>query len=46
MGWDYHTYETQPAWFLDEISLIMFQEAQVENLRQKRQQSKLKSRRR
>ena len=33
MGWDYYTYYSQPPWFLEEISLIMFQEAQSENRR-------------
>jgi hypothetical protein len=28
MGWDYYTYEAQPASFIDEIRIIMQQEAQ------------------
>lgn len=27
-GWDYYMYNAQPAWFIDEILLIMYQEAQ------------------
>lgn len=29
-GWDFYTYENQPAWFVEEIMLIIFQERQKE----------------
>lgn len=30
MGWDYYTFENQPQFFVEEIMLIMYQEAQKE----------------
>ncbi len=29
MGWDYYTFDRQPPFFIEEIRLIMNQEAQV-----------------
>lgn len=40
MGWDYHVYNSQPPWFLEEIALIMFQEAQASSRRQNSAQAK------
>ena len=31
MGWDYYTFQAQPAYFIEEIMIIMNQEAQKEN---------------
>ena len=42
MGWDYHTFENQPAYFIEEVSIIMFQEAQVSKLRAKKEEAKRK----
>ena len=30
MGWDYYTYNMQPAFFLEEIFIFMTQEAEAE----------------
>ena len=40
MGWDYYTYYSQPPWFIEEISLIMFHEAQAEERRYKSAKNK------
>jgi len=40
-GWDYYTYEAQPSRFIEEISIIMNQEAQ----KQKREIEKAKVKR-
>lgn len=40
MGWDYYTYESQPFWFIQEITLCMFHESQEEMRQQKRLQAK------
>ena len=39
MGWDYYTYMAQPAFFIEEILLIMNQESQKE----RRETSKTKT---
>lgn len=30
-GWDFYIYESQPTWFIEELAIIMNQEAQKEN---------------
>ncbi|MHA1842394.1 MAG: hypothetical protein ACTSYW_10510 [Candidatus Heimdallarchaeota archaeon] len=37
-GWDYYTYEKQPAWFIEELTIIMNQEA----LKEKKELEKVK----
>jgi hypothetical protein len=41
-GWDYYTYESQPAWFIQEINLIQNQEAEKIKSEVKSQQTKIK----
>lgn len=45
MGWDFYTYESQPFWFIQEVSLIMFHETQAEQRQAKAQQAQAKRRR-
>jgi len=40
MGWDWHTYMAQPPFFIEEISIIMNQEAQKTNKETKNAQRK------
>ena len=42
MGWDYYTYENQPLFFIEEILIIMGQEAQKTNRDSKQLGSKAK----
>lgn len=44
MGWDYFTFESQPAFFVEEIMLIMNQEAQKQDKEAKEAKSKSKLR--
>lgn len=46
MGWDYYTFESQPPWFLEEISLIMYHENRIESERLKAMNRKSPSTRR
>jgi hypothetical protein len=39
MGWDYYTYENQPPFFIEEVILIMNQEAQKAKADEKRSQT-------
>lgn len=40
-GWDYHTYQAQPAFFIDELLTIMNQISEKEHREQIEQEAKL-----
>jgi hypothetical protein len=44
-GWDYYQYELQPPWFLDEMVLVLNQEENMKEQKQKEadRKSKMKS---
>ena len=42
MGWDYYTFMNQPQFFVDEIILIMYQEAQKEKAEMEKANRKMR----
>ena len=45
-GWDYYTYERQPARFIDEVTIIMQQETQHQENEANKQRRKMQTRKR